>query len=99
MKLTTLVKEEASPDVKKAIQTIRRHTQRNNVGDAILELATLLGNQIDAKIVKHINDIHKLQEYMPQHLLMYRTEVMNRLLEQAKKKYDPMTYKSLRASF
>ena len=78
------VKEFPQSDIDK-IYTL---TDRNDHGGAVKLLAKNMGLKKEEKIMDNIMKIHKIEGHMSPSLIKYRTEIMTRCLNVAKKKYS-----------
>ena len=78
------VKEFPQSDIDK-IYTL---TDRNDHGGAVKLLAKNMGLKKEEKIMDNIMKIHKIEGHMSPNLISYRTEIMTRCLNVAKKKYS-----------
>jgi len=70
------------------IDKINTLTDRNDHNGSIKLLAKLMGLKKEEKIMDSIKNIHKLEGHMSPSLIKYRTEIMMRCLNVAKKKYS-----------
>ena len=70
------------------IDQIAQLTDKNDHNGSVRMLAQMLGRKPEAKIMDHIKGIHKVEGSMSPNLISYRTEIMDRLLKMADRKYD-----------
>ena len=84
MNLTEAAKEFPQADIDK----IYALTDRNDHGGAVKLLAKNMGLKKEEKIMDNILKIHKIEGHMSPNLISYRTEIMTRCLNVAKKKYS-----------
>ena len=102
MRLTGLVNfqpltEAAAEDA--AIKRIAKMTDNNNHTGALIELAKLLGNTRTVKILTAIETIQDVEQHLPTHVARYRQEISDRLMDDARKRFDKATFQKIQAAF
>jgi hypothetical protein len=73
---------------KRDLAKLERLTDMNRHGESVKMLAKLMGLKKEEKIMDSIMVIHKLEGHMSPNLIKYRTEIMMRCLNVAKKMYS-----------
>ena len=82
-----------------AIKLIAKMTDNNDHTGALIELAKLLGHTRTVKILTAIETIQDVEQHLPTHVARYRQEISDRLMDDARKRFDKATFQKIQAAF